>query len=56
MMNWFATVPWPFALTSTAVSVEKLSTPDPGVPAPPGWPPPIVPNPDTPGAIVASEM
>jgi hypothetical protein len=21
-MNWFATVPWPFALTSTAVSVE----------------------------------
>src|SRR2546429_7273463 len=39
MVHMLATVPCPLALTSAAVSVEKMSTPVPGVPeATPGPP------------------
>ena len=48
-IHMFATRPWPLALASTSVSVEKLSTPDPGEP------PAVVPIPETPGATVTRE-
>ena len=44
-MYMFPTLPAPLALASTCVSVEKLSTPDPGLP------PVTVPIPITPGAM-----
>ena len=47
-MYWLLFWPWPFALASTCSSVEKLSTPEAGLPDV------LVPKPETPGAIVTS--